>query len=42
MHGLNESGTTANLVENEMVTLHECFDTLGLTDMLALDAQYAR
>jgi 2,3-dimethylmalate lyase len=41
MRGLRETGTTESLVENQMVTLHECFDTLGLNDMLALDAQYA-
>ena len=41
MRGLRENGTTADLVEHQMVTLNECFDTLGLASMLALDAQYA-
>ncbi len=41
MDGLKESGTTDNLAGIEMATLHECFDTLGLNDMLALDAEYA-
>ena len=41
MRELSEKGTTENMVRDHMVTLRECFDTLGLTDMLALDAQYA-
>jgi carboxyvinyl-carboxyphosphonate phosphorylmutase len=41
MRELSVKGTTAHMVADRMVTIHECFDTLGLTDMLALDALYA-
>ena len=41
MRELRETGTTAHLVADRMVSIHECFDTMGLSDMLALDASYA-
>ena len=41
MAELRETGTTAHAVPDRMVSIHQCFDTLGLTDMLALDASYA-
>ena len=41
MRELRETGTTAHLVADRMVSIQECFDTVGLTDMLALDAEYA-
>ena len=41
MRELRETGTTAHLVADRMVSIQECFDTVGLTDMLALDAAYA-
>ena len=41
MSELRETGTTAHLVADRMVSIQECFDTVGLTDMLALDAEYA-
>ena len=42
MRELREKGTTADIVEDRMVSLRQCFDTLGLSDMLALDARYER
>ena len=39
MRELKEHGTTAHLIE-EMVTLVECFETMGLSEMLAQDARY--
>ena len=41
MRELRETGTTANLVADRMVSIQECFDTVGLSDMLELDAAYA-
>ncbi len=41
MRELRETGTTAHLVADRMVSIQECFDTVGLSDMLALDATYA-
>ncbi|MCY4448698.1 MAG: isocitrate lyase/PEP mutase family protein [Chloroflexi bacterium] len=41
MRELRDTGTTAHLVADRMVSIQECFDTVGLTDMLALDAEYA-
>lgn len=41
MRELRETGTTAHLVADRMVSIQECFDTVGLSDMLALDAHYA-
>ncbi|MCY4581749.1 MAG: isocitrate lyase/PEP mutase family protein [Chloroflexi bacterium] len=41
MRELRETGTTAHLVADRMVSIQECFDTVGLSDMLALDAEYA-
>ena len=41
MRELRETGTTAHLVADRMVSIQECFDTVGLTDMLELDAAYA-
>ena len=41
MRELRETGTTAHAVADRMVSIHECFDTMGLSDMLALDASYA-
>ena len=41
MRELRETGTTAHAVADRMVSIHECFDTMGLADMLALDASYA-
>ena len=40
MNELREKGTTAHLLEN-MGTLHECFEAVGLSQMLAVDAQFA-
>ena len=40
MRELRHRGTTSHLLEN-MVSLEECFETMGLTDMLAQDARYA-
>jgi hypothetical protein len=37
---LKEKGTTAHLLDG-MMSLHECFDTVGLTAMLAEDAKFA-
>ena len=41
MRELRDTGTTAHAVADRMVTIRECFDTMGLSDMLALDASYA-
>ena len=41
MRELREAGTTAHLVADRMVSIRECFETVGLSDMLALDAEYA-
>ena len=41
MRELRETGTTAHAVADRMVSIQECFDTVGLTDMLELDAAYA-
>ena len=40
MAELKEKGTTSHLLDG-MMSLHECFDTVGLTDMLAEDAKFA-
>ena len=40
MQGLKEFGTTAHLMDN-MVGLTECFEMMGLSQMLAQDARYA-
>ena len=40
MQELKSQGTTAHLVDN-MVSLVECFNTMGLSQMLAQDAHYA-
>ena len=40
MNELREKGTTAHLLKN-MGTLHECFETVGLSRMLADDAKFA-
>ena len=37
---LKEKGTTAHLVEN-MTSLRDCFEAVGLSDMLADDARFA-
>ena len=37
---LKQEGTTAHLVEN-MTSLQDCFEAVGLSDMLAEDARYA-
>ena len=37
---LKQQGTTAHLLEN-MTSLQDCFEAVGLSDMLAADAQYA-
>ncbi len=41
MRELRETGTTAHLVADRMVSIQECFDTVGMSEMLALDAAYA-
>ena len=41
MRELRETGTTAHLAADRMVSIQECFETVGLSDMLALDASYA-
>ena len=41
MRELRETGTTAHLVADRMVSIQECFDAVGLSEMLALDAVYA-
>ena len=40
MRELKERGTTERMVDN-MVDLEECFDMVGLHDMLSIDAAYA-
>ena len=40
MRELKEKGTTAHLLEG-MVSLEQCFNTVGLTEMLARDAGYS-
>lgn len=40
MRELKQHGTTAHLMNN-MVRLEECFETVGLSQMLAQDARYA-
>jgi carboxyvinyl-carboxyphosphonate phosphorylmutase len=40
MRELKQEGTTAHLMDN-MVSLGECFETVGLSEMLACDAHYA-
>ena len=40
MRELKETGTTANLLEG-MVSLEQCFETVGLAEMLARDAGYS-
>ena len=37
---LKQQGTTAHLLEN-MTSLQDCFEAVGLSDLLATDAQYA-
>ena len=39
MQELMQKGTTAHLIDN-MVSLRECFDIVGLSEMLAQDARY--
>ena len=41
MRELRDTGTTEHAIADRMVSIQECFDTMGLTDMLALDASYA-
>jgi carboxyvinyl-carboxyphosphonate phosphorylmutase len=41
MRELKQRGTTVHLMDN-MVSLAECFETVGLSEMLAQDARYAR
>ena len=41
MQGLKEFGTTAHLMDS-MVGLTECFEMMGLSQMLAQDAKYAQ
>ena len=41
MRELRDTGTMERAVADRMVSIHECFDTMGLSDMLALDASYA-
>ena len=40
MAQLREKGTTSHLLEN-MVSLQDCFEVMGLSSMLAEDAQFA-
>ena len=40
MRELMQRGTTANVMDN-MVSIEECFDMMGLSEMLALDTRYA-
>ena len=40
MRELKQQGTTAHLLNN-MVSVEECFDTVGLNEMLSRDAAYA-
>lgn len=41
MHELSAKGTTAGFMPDRMVSLQECFDTMGLSNMLAIDSSYA-
>ena len=41
MAQLKEKGTTSHLMDN-MVSLEDCFETMGLSTMLAEDAQFAQ
>ncbi len=38
---LRDVGTTSHLVEHRMVSIQECFETMGLSEMLTLDASYS-
>ena len=38
---LRETGTTEHAVADRMLSIRECFDMMGLSEMLALDASYA-
>jgi len=40
MSELKNTGTTASMMDR-MATLHQCFETVGLSHMLALDSRYA-
>ena len=40
MNELKNTGTTASMMDR-MATLHQCFETVGLSHMLAQDAKYA-
>ena len=40
MRDLKELGTTAHLLDN-MLSVEECFNTVGLNEMLSVDASYA-
>ena len=40
MEELKDKGTTAHLVDN-MITLHQCFELMGLSEMLAVDESYS-
>jgi 2-methylisocitrate lyase-like PEP mutase family enzyme len=41
MRELKSRGTTAHLIENHMVSLIDCFETVGLSHMLEIDADFA-
>ena len=41
MGELKQKGTTSHLMDR-MATLEECFETVGLSEMLALDSRYAK
>lgn len=41
MQELKAQGTTANSIQH-MVSLESCFETVGLSEMLALDARYSQ
>jgi hypothetical protein len=40
MGELKQRGTTAHLMDS-MVSLHQCFEMVGLSEMLAQDARYS-
>ena len=40
MEELKDKGTTVHLVDN-MITLHQCFEMMGLSEMLAVDESYS-
>ena len=40
MAELKKKGTTSHLVDN-MVTLQQCFELMGLSEMLATDESYS-